>query len=111
MYNSLSERRTYQMADIPRLSRLERVILEALVTNGESYGLELVKNSEGQLKRGTIYVYLHRMEEKGYVESRKSDTESGENGRRRYRATGHGAKILHAWEMAESQFLAGGLGQ
>ena len=31
------------------------------------YGLELVTESEGALKRGTVYVTLGRLEEKGYV--------------------------------------------
>ena len=34
------------------------------------YGLQLVEESKGKLKRGTIYVTLGRLEEKGFVDSR-----------------------------------------
>ena len=53
-----------------RLSAKESVILELLYDNQERYGLELVRMSEGELKRGTIYVTLNRMEEKLYISSR-----------------------------------------
>ena len=53
----------------PTLSGKEYLVLELLVANGPSYGLQLVTESKGQLKRGTVYVTLGRMEEKGYVES------------------------------------------
>ena len=89
------------MNDIPRLSPKETEILQLLVGRGEAYGLEMVKASEGRLKRGTIYVTLNRMEEKGYVESRKAPVKEGQQGppRRLYKATGHGARVLNAWRM------------
>lgn len=31
------------------------------------YGLELVKASDGRLHRGTVYVYLQRLEDAGWV--------------------------------------------
>jgi DNA-binding PadR family transcriptional regulator len=34
------------------------------------YGLKLIKASDERLKRGTVYVTLGRMEEKGFVRSR-----------------------------------------
>ena len=34
------------------------------------YGLQLVEASDGRLKRGTVYVTLGRLEEKGFVDSR-----------------------------------------
>jgi len=34
------------------------------------YGLELVAASNGTLKRGTVYVTLTRMEDKGFIKSR-----------------------------------------
>jgi hypothetical protein len=37
------------------------------------YGLELVQHSKGVLKRGSIYVLLHLMEEGGYIESRQEE--------------------------------------
>ena len=75
-------------------------MLEMLVANGPSYGLQLVTESKGQLKRGTVYVTLGRMEEKGYVES-EPDPEAADHlvlPRRIYRPSGYGLKVLEAWE-------------
>lgn len=82
--------------DIPRLSSKEAEILRLLITKGEMYGLQLVNTSDS-LKRGTIYVTLGRMAEKGYVESREGEESSSLGGTRRlYRATGHGARVYRA---------------
>ncbi len=91
------------MNDLPRLSHKEQIILGLLIATGESYGLELVKASDGELKRGTVYVTLSRMEEKGFVESSKQK-EADEIGppKRIFRATGHGVRVFHAWEMARA---------
>ena len=61
------------------MSRTESLVLE-LLRNRDRYGLELVDDSSGTLKRGSVYVILARMEEKGFVESRQ-ETPAGE-GRR-----------------------------
>lgn len=63
------------------------------------YGLELVRASGGSLRRGTVYVTLGRMEEKGYVESHPEVQERGAIGlpRRLYRPTGLGLRVLDAW--------------
>ena len=37
------------------------------------FGLQLVEQSNGGLKRGTVYVTLGRMQDKGYVESRTEE--------------------------------------
>ncbi|MCB1025412.1 MAG: helix-turn-helix transcriptional regulator, partial [Acidobacteria bacterium] len=78
--------------ELPRLSKKELIILELLVNTGEMYGLEMVKESQGNLKRGSIYVLLSRMAEKGYVESREEPREFPEIGipRRKFWATGIG---------------------
>lgn len=83
-----------------RLSDKERVILE-LLTDGEQYGLQLVAASKGRLKRGTIYVTLGRMGDKGYVTSRTEEAADGAGGlpRRLYEATPHGLRVLKAWSM------------
>ncbi len=44
--------------------------LSYLLSNGESYGIEIVKGSNGILARGTVYVLLRELEEMGLVESR-----------------------------------------
>ncbi len=46
-------------------SRTETLILDLLRQGRERYGLELVEASGGRVKRGTVYVTLGRMEEKG----------------------------------------------
>jgi DNA-binding PadR family transcriptional regulator len=84
---------------IPRLSVKEAFILELLARDGESYGLQLVAVSKGRLKRGTVYVTLGRMEDKGYVTSRTEDAPDGAGGlpRRLYEATPYGLRVLKAW--------------
>ena len=93
--------------DFPHLSATQRHILEMLVANGEMYGLEMV-NASNRLKRGTVYVILNRMEDKGFIESHKQELAPGAAGapRRIYKPTGHGARLLHALELA-TQHLAG----
>jgi DNA-binding PadR family transcriptional regulator len=87
--------------EIPRLSPKEALILGLLVAKGEMYGLELVHGSGGELKRGTVYVTLGRMADKGYVESRTVPQEDGSGmPKRLFRATGYGARVLSAWELA-----------
>ena len=87
---------------VPRLSAKESVILDLLADRGEMYGLERVSASAGQVKRGTVYVTLSRMEEKGYLESRQEDPAPGAIGlpRRLYRPTPLGLRVRDAWELA-----------
>jgi PadR family transcriptional regulator PadR len=94
---------------LPSLSRKEALILGMLVGAGEHYGLEMVESSDGELKRGTIYVTLQRMEEKGFVESRKEPRPAPEVGipRRLYRSTGHGQRVFAAHQAAKKAFLTG----
>jgi PadR family transcriptional regulator, regulatory protein PadR len=89
---------------IPRLSAKETEILRLLISNGEMYGLGLVAAS-GNLKRGTVYVTLDRMAEKGYVESRQEQRPSlGGPPRRLFRTTGYGLRVFNAWETARTTF-------
>jgi len=84
---------------IPTLSSKERLILELLVNHDGLYGLQLVDASRKRLKRGTVYVTLGRMEEKGYVTARAEDPPPDAGGlpRRIYRATPLGRRVLDAW--------------
>jgi PadR family transcriptional regulator, regulatory protein PadR len=84
---------------IPSLSDKERIVLELLTGARQMYGLELVSESGGALKRGTVYVTLGRMEEKGYIVSRQQDSPPGAGGlpRRVYSPTPLGREILRAW--------------
>ena len=87
----------------PRLSGAERLILELLAEHGELFGLQMVELSGRRLKRGTVYVTLGRMHEKGYLESRQEPQTPGAIGlpRRLYRPTGYALRLLNAWRMAE----------
>jgi PadR family transcriptional regulator PadR len=78
------------------------VILELLVEHGELFGLALVAASGGRLKRGTVYVTLGRMEEKGYLDSRQEPLPPGAIGlpRRLYTPTAHAVRVLAAWRGA-----------
>jgi PadR family transcriptional regulator PadR len=91
----------------PRLSAVESLILELLIANDEAmYGLQLVAASRRRLKRGTIYVTLGRMEEKGFVASRLEDApaEAGGLPRRLYEPTALGRRVLAAWTAAAEHF-------
>jgi len=94
---------------VPTLSAKESVILELLIRNRELYGLQLVAASKRRLKRGTVYVTLGRMEEKGYITSRLEDAspESGGLPRRLYRPTPLGRRVLQAWTEALRHLMPG----
>ena len=97
------------MSDLPSLSTTERLILELLAAHEEMFGLQMVETSGGRLKRGTVYVTLGRMQEKGYLESRQEPLPEGAIGlpRRLYRPTGLAMRILAAWQAAEQMYLTG----
>lgn len=88
---------------IPLPSRTEGLILELLRHGRELFGLELVECSDGRLKRGTVYVTLNRMEEKGYVESHLEETPpSGDVPRRLYRLTPLGRRMVAVIDLARA---------
>lgn len=70
----------------------EAVVLHILMERGESYGLHLVRASGGKLHRGSVYVLLGKMEERGFVRSYEEDEARPYVGikRRLYVVTGHG---------------------
>jgi len=97
------------MSDLPRFSATERLIIEMLTAQDEMFGLQMVETSGGRLKRGTVYVTLGRMQEKGYLESRQEPQPAGAIGlpRRLYRPTGLAMRILAAWQAAEQIYVTG----
>jgi hypothetical protein len=62
------------------LSAKESLIFDLLIERTSMYGLELVSASRGRLKRGTVYVTLGRMEDKGYITSRTEPAPADEGG-------------------------------
>lgn len=84
---------------------LEMEILRLLTTGKRLYGLEMVKESD-KLKRGTIYVYLGRMEEKEWIKS-EAEKEASIPGlpRRRYWITGKGQRVFDRASEMHKQFM------
>lgn len=95
------------MKELPRLSKIETLILNLLSVSQEMYGLEMVEASRGKLKRGTVYVTLNRMQDKGYITSKEVEAVGRGPARCVYRLTGHGARVLAAWQMAGVAFAKG----
>jgi DNA-binding PadR family transcriptional regulator len=95
------------MDALPKFSATERLIVELLAAHQELFGLQMVELSGGRLKRGTVYVTLGRMHEKGYLESRQEALPAGAIGlpRRLYRPTGLALRVLAAWRTAEQMYL------
>lgn len=97
---------TYQQGQL-RLSATEAVILRLLFEERGRYGLEMVKASAGALKRGTVYVLLDRLEDKGFVVSRReAEGEAGTIPRRLYKITGMGQRALAGAEAAAHAYAA-----
>jgi DNA-binding PadR family transcriptional regulator len=85
----------------PKLSRTEMAILRLLTSAPKGlYGLELVRGSEGEIKRGTVYVLLERLRDKGFVTSRDVAPPARVGGPARpvYRLTALGQRTLGAYE-------------
>jgi DNA-binding PadR family transcriptional regulator len=97
-----------QVFTLPPLSPKESLILEMLIGRGrELFGLEMVEGSNGALKRGTIYVTLQRMQEKGFIDSKPEPRVAPEIGiaRRMYWATGMGERVFAAYQAAHTIML------
>jgi DNA-binding PadR family transcriptional regulator len=88
------------------LTRTEAEILKLLVGESQGlYGLEFVKRSDGKLKRGSIYVLLSRLEDKGYVKVKSiAPAERGGMPRRQYRLDGAGQKVLREYEEMRGRY-------
>jgi DNA-binding PadR family transcriptional regulator len=92
---------------LPHLSGKERLILDLLSEGGEQYGLQLVEQAKGRLKRGTVYVTLSRMQEKDLVTSHLEVRDEKRPGlpRRLYTPTARGLLTLRALQAAEAVLL------
>ncbi len=73
------------------------LLVLATLTEGESYGYEIAKTLAdaglGQIKGGTLYPVLNRLEEAGLLAAEFRVTERGP-GRRYYRLTDEGRRTL-----------------
>lgn len=73
--------------EVMTLNSSEREILRILNDDRYRwmYGLEIIEASNGKLKRGTIYVSLDRLEDKGFVRSRLETDQENRDPRKRKR--------------------------
>lgn len=72
------------------LSHKEELVID-IVRDQEMYGLDIVKKSGGKFKRGTVYLTLSGMEERGLLEATVVPSRhEGCLPRRRYRVTDRG---------------------
>ena len=76
-----------------------QLMLLALLSEKDFYGYQIIKELEKrsesvfQLKEGTLYPVLHRMQNQGLLNSYDQDTENGKR-RKYYRITEKGRKQL-----------------
>ena len=89
------------------LSGKELVVLQLLLREKRLFGLQLVAASKGRLKRGTVYVTLGRMEEKGYITSTLDAPPSSTGGlpRRIYAITALGQRMFMVWTSGAKQLV------
>jgi DNA-binding PadR family transcriptional regulator len=88
------------------LTPTEAVALGLLANAGsnEKYGYEMVQESGHAIKLGSVYVILSRLQDKGFVESRKEPSPKQAIPRRLYRITGLGSRALNAYSKAMSAY-------
>lgn len=96
--------------EFPSLSGKEFLIMKMLVESGEMFGLEMVEKSGGELKKGTIYVTLQRMEKKNLLNSEEEERPKEEVGiaRRFYSPSNWGERVFKAQEIALKYLNMGG---
>lgn len=89
------------------ISELEALVLDLLVARAPTYGLDLVHASGGRLKRGSVYVTLGRMEQKGYVTSLLDERPGEGPPRRLYEPTAQGLRALVAARVMDGDLPMG----
>jgi len=101
-------------SDTPRLAEVEQLVLLAVLRlETQAYAVpirELIGREAGvELTRGSIYITLERLEEKGFVESWFSEPtgEPGGKARRLFRILPSGLAALRAARRAVDRLAAG----
>jgi PadR family transcriptional regulator, regulatory protein PadR len=89
------------------VSDLEALVLDLLAAKAPTYGLDLVSSSRGRLKRGSVYVTLQRMEQKGLVTSALEERPGEGPPRRLYEPTPLGLRALVAARIMEGDLPLG----
>lgn len=100
--------------EIQRLAEVEQLVLLAVMRlEGDTYAVPIreliLTEAEVDLPRGSIYVTLDRLEEKGLVESWFGDpvAEPGGKARRLFRATANGVAAMQAARRAFDRLSRG----
>jgi PadR family transcriptional regulator PadR len=104
-----TDQKSITASEILSLSKKEALIMELLAGSARGlYGLELIEESGGALKRGTIYVTLQRMQEKDLIYSWQEQRTAPDVGipRRLYRVSGYGERVLAAYQAALTTFYS-----
>jgi DNA-binding PadR family transcriptional regulator len=84
-------------------TRSEMAVLKLLQQRPTgAYGLEIVAESNGTVKRSSIYVLLGRLEEKGFVRVKKTTSTHPGLPRPIYVISGEGVRAVRARELAEA---------
>lgn len=91
------------------MSELEAVILDLLSAHAPTYGLDLVALSSGRLKRGSVYVTLARMENKGLVTSQLEERRGEGPPRRLFEPTALGLRSLVAARIVHGDLPLGAM--
>ena len=102
------------MSEPARLGEVEQLVLLAMLRiDGDAYAVpirDLIERQTGiALARGSIYITLDRLEQKGLVESRMSEPtpEPGGKSRRVFRIRPSGVAALRAARRAVDRLAAG----
>lgn len=80
-------------------SKVEKTAMQLLINAGATpmYGLAIVEKSQGDLKRGTVYVTLNRLEDRGFLKSEREKDSTATIPRLYYTITGEGRRAFNAW--------------
>lgn len=89
----------------PRLISEKEVVLLRLLASGQAlHGLALVDASEGGIARGTVYVTLYRMADRGLVATTSVRAPGVFRPGAAYTITPEGARVLDAYERFVASF-------
>ena len=94
-----------QLKDWP--TKGEMVVMRILQNEPAGmYGLEIVESSNKAIKRGSVYVLLGRLEEKGFVKMQRPKADPTYPGlpRPTYRLTAEGMRVVSAAEQVGLAF-------
>ena len=88
---------------IPKITQKALTVMQLLKNNPGMYGLQIVDASEGQVKKGTIYVVLSSLQDEGWITSNvEQNPKYSGMPRKLYSLTGEGARILALKEQADA---------